>query len=111
VSDDRRGRRDVTREVDPEARWPDPERELPSIPEAPAPPDTEPATVVAVAFWKSVLVVNYAIFAVSFGPMLAYFRGETVLGAAIFVSGLLAFVYAVLIYRQFRRREEDGDDS
>jgi hypothetical protein len=111
VSDERRGRDKITREDDPEERWPDPETELPNVPEAPeAPPASEASPTVAAAFWKSVLVVNYAVFAVCFGPMLIYFRGQTVLGASIFASGLFAFGYASLIYRAFRRRNREDDD-
>lgn len=108
MSGKRRGRDKITRESEPEERWPDPETELPNVPEAPSPPPaSEASTVVQTAFWKSVLVVNYAVFAVCFGPMLIYFRGQTALGAGIFASGLLAFGYAYLIYRAFRRRDRD----
>lgn len=105
MSDDRRGRDKVTREYDPEEKWPDPERELPNVPEPPSPSSgTEPSPAVRTAFWKAVVVVNYAVLAVCLGAMLAYFRGRVLLGAGLFASGLLAFGYAVLIYRGFRRR-------
>jgi len=112
VSDDRRGRDKVDRKYDPEDRWPDPEQELPNVPEAPSPPsESEAPTEVAAAFWKSVLVVNYALAAVALGPMLAYFRGRTLLGAGVFLSGLFAVGYAYLIYRTFRRTRTDGTED
>jgi hypothetical protein len=108
VSDEPRGRDEVTREYDPEEKWPDPERDLPDIPDPPSPPPgAEPSPAVRSAFWKAVIVVNYAVLAVCLGPMLAYFRGWVLLGAGVFASGLLAFGYAVLIYRGFRRRGRD----
>jgi len=113
VSDDRRGRDKATREYDPEEKWPDPERELPRVPEPPSTPSgTEPSPAVRTAFWKAVVVVNYAVLAVSLGPLLAYFRGRVLLGTGLFASGLLAFGYALLIYRGFRRRGPDdlGND-
>lgn len=111
MSDDRRGRDKVTRQQDPEDRWPDPEDELATVPETPSPPPaSEASATVASAFWKSVLVVNYAVFAVCFGPMLAYFRGQTLLGTGVFASGLLAFGYAYFVYRAFRRHDRDRGD-
>lgn len=108
MSDERRGRDKVTREYDPEEKWPDPERELPNVPEPPS-PSGDPSPAVRTAFWKAVLVVNYAVLAVCLGPMLAYFRGQILLGTGAFASGLLAFGYALLIYRGFRRRDRDDD--
>jgi hypothetical protein len=111
VSDQRRGPKKTTSETDPEERWPDPETELPTVPEPPSPPSTsEASTTVVAAFWKSVLVVNFAIFAVCFGPMLVYFRGRTLVGTGIFAVGVIAFGYAYFIYRAFRRRNQ-GDDA
>lgn len=62
------------------------------------------------AFWGAVVVVNVGVFLVSVGPMLVYFRGQTVLGGGMVLAGLGAFVHAYVIYRRYRSRG-DADAS
>lgn len=103
-------------EPDPEAELTDYEEELvdvPEPPEAPEPPsvpdpsenlrDGDVPRYVRTYFWRTVLIVDYAIAAVAIGPMLAYFRGDLQLGAGVTASGVLAFGYAYFLYRGFQR--------
>lgn len=111
-------------EPDPEADLTDYEEELVDVPEPPAAP--EPPSVpdpsenlrdgdvpqyVSAYFWRTVLIVDYAIAAVAIGPMLAYFRGDVQLGAGVTASGLLAFGYAYVLYRGFQRASDAHDDE
>ena len=93
-------------EYDPEADLPNPEEDLVSIPEAPSVEIPDPDHVpryVSGYFWKTVLVVNYGLFAVCLAPMLAYFRGEYQTATVLFLTGVGAFGYAYFLYRRFRR--------
>jgi hypothetical protein len=105
-------------EPDPEADLPDYESELVDVPEPPSAPDpTENLTdgdvprYVSEYFWRTLLIVDYAIAAVAIGPMVAYFEGDLRLGAGITASGLFAFGYAYVLYRGFKRTSEAHDDS
>lgn len=111
-------------EPDPEADLTDYEEELVDVPEpprAPEPPSVPDPTenlgdgdvprYVRTYFWRTVLIVDYAIAAVAIGPMLAYFRGDLQLGAGVTASGLLAFGYAYLLYRRFERASAAHDDT
>jgi hypothetical protein len=111
-------------EPDPEADLPNYEEELvdvPEPPEAPEPPsvpdpaeglrDVDVPDYVRTYFWRTVLVVDYALAAVSLGPMVAYFRGELRLGLGITASGVFAFGYAYLLYRQFQRASAAHDEG
>jgi hypothetical protein len=111
-------------EPDPEADLTDYEEELvdvPEPPEAPAPPsvpdpsenlrDGDVPRYVRTYFWRTVLIVDYAIAAVAIGPMLAYFRGDLQLGAGLTASGLFAFGYAYVLYRRFQRASDAHDDA
>jgi hypothetical protein len=105
-------------EDDPEDRWPDPEHELPSVPSVdyesrvPSvdPPDAEPSAEELRTFWSAVVLANVGVAGVSFGPLIAYFRGEFLLGAASVAVGVVALVRTYLLYREFREREE-ADES
>lgn len=111
-------------EPDPEADLTDYEAELvdvPDPPQAPEPPSVPDPTenlrdgdvprYVRTYFWRTVLIVDYAIAAVAIGPMLAYFRGDLQLGAGVTASGLFAFGYAYLLYRRFERASAAHDDA
>ncbi|WP_148413112.1 hypothetical protein [Haloferax sp. KTX1] len=117
--------------ADPESRWGDPERDLPTIPRVRIPgedastgdgfddapefsADVNPT--VARLFWASVVLANVGLAGVTIGPMLVYFRGETLLGGGIFLFGAVALVRVYSIYREFKRGtwkddESDGDES
>lgn len=105
-------------EPDPESDLPDYEEQLTSVPEAPAAPDPtenlpdgDVPNYVREYFWRTVLAVDYAIAAVSIGPMLIYFRGDLRLGAAVTTTGVLAFVYSYYLYRAFQATAEGKDDA
>ncbi|ELZ58809.1 MULTISPECIES: hypothetical protein [unclassified Haloferax] len=118
---------------DPETRWGNPETDLPTIPrvripgedadngedpdsgddDAPAfSPDVNPE--VARLFWASVVLANVGLAGLTVGPMLVYFRGDTLLGGGLFLFGAVVLVRVYSIYREFKRgewRDDDGDDS
>lgn len=105
-----------TRWGDPEARWGDPERELVENVTI----STEQGSEMDIStdgvdgelsrlFWASVVLVNLAVFALSLGPMLIYFRGEWLLGLGLVGGGTLALGRTYGLYREFKR--ESGDDG
>ncbi|WP_042663524.1 hypothetical protein [Haloferax sp. ATB1] len=118
---------------DPEARWGNPEKELPTIPRVRIPgedadgdsddpegdgddapefsPDVNPE--VARLFWASVVLANVGLAGVTVGPMLVYFRGDTLLGGGLFLFGAVVLVRVYSIYREFKRGEwqDDEDDA
>jgi hypothetical protein len=90
----------------------------PAVPEVDIPDTTKPSTEVpddlARTFWKLVAVFNLALFALALGPMLVFFRGELVNGAAVFVLGAGCFVYGYARYRRYvdsRDGEQTADDQ
>lgn len=94
--------------------WPDEPDEFDPTslgPDAPTAPtlneSTETDDETVQAFWSAVILANAGLFAVSIGPMLAYFEGRTVLGAALFVAGAVALGRTYYIYRT--QAAEDGD--
>lgn len=103
-------------EADPEARWGDPETELVeriTIPE-PAEPELSAAAVdsaVSGPFWASVVLVNLAVFALSLGPMLIFFRGEWLIGLGLVAGGTLALGRTYHLYRQFKRSADRGEND
>jgi hypothetical protein len=107
-------------EHDPEARWGNPERELVenvTISE-PSEPDLSDGVDSAISkpFWASVILVNLAVFALSLGPMLIYFRGEWFIGLGLVAGGTLALGRTYRLYQQFKRvstesLQDDGDDA
>ncbi|POG57391.1 DUF7322 domain-containing protein [Haloferax marisrubri] len=117
---------------DPETRWGNPEKELPTIPRVRIPgedaddgdddpdgdgddapefsPDVNPE--VARLFWASVVLANVGLAGITVGPMLVYFRGDTLLGGGLFLFGAVVLVRVYSIYREFKRGEwRDGEDS
>lgn len=59
-------------------------------------------------FWRLVLVFNVALFGVTVGPMILYFRRELLMGGGLLAVGVLAGVYGVVRYRRFERERNDG---
>jgi hypothetical protein len=105
-------------EDDPEDRWPDPERELPSVPEAPSvgvdiprvgTPESEVDAGTQQAFWTAVVLANVGVAGATIGPLVAYFRGELLVGAGAFALGALALGRTYLTVREFRAAS-DGDN-
>ncbi|MFK5603197.1 DUF7322 domain-containing protein [Haloferax volcanii] len=121
---------------DPETRWGNPEKDLPTIPRVRIPgedagaaadgddpdgegddapefsPDVNPEA--ARLFWASVVLANVGLAGLTVGPMLVYFRGDTLLGGGLFLFGAVVLVRVYSIYREFKRgewRDDDGDDS
>ena len=104
-------------ELDPwpdEPAEPDPEpdvessvEDLAAVPEVSVPDTDDVDAETRTAFWASVLLANGAVLLVSLGPMLAYFRGQTLVGAGLFAGGCLLFVRLYLYYRSFRS-DDDG---
>lgn len=86
--------------------WPDEPNEFdpgnlgPDVPEASAlGEDSESGGETVQAFWGAVLLANVGLFAVSVGPMFAYFQGRTALGAAMVGVGVVALGRTYYIYR------------
>ncbi|WP_199174838.1 DUF7322 domain-containing protein [Halegenticoccus soli] len=104
-------------EPDPEARWSDPERELPTVPSVPDPRVSEPkprpeaVREIAGPFWASVVFVNLGLFALCLGLMLVYFRDQWTIGGGLVVGGTLALVRTYQIYREFRRSRDGADGT
>ncbi|MFB6126341.1 MAG: hypothetical protein ABEJ79_03455 [Halolamina sp.] len=104
---------DEPTEPDPEPELGSPADELASVPEPSVPDTDEVDAETRTTFWASVLLANGAVLLVSLGPMLAFFRGQTLLGGGLFVAGCLLFARLYVYYRSFRSDDEasDGDGS
>jgi hypothetical protein len=77
------------------------------------PPESEAVEVdteTARAFWAAVVFVNVGLFLLVLGPLLAYFRGRTVVGAAVVLAAAVAFYRAWSVYRTFDA-DESGEES
>ncbi|MFC6732133.1 hypothetical protein ACFQH3_10085 [Haladaptatus sp. GCM10025707] len=108
----RRTKRVRPEEEDSDA-WPDeptefdPEKDIgPKIPQVQM-PKTDMSDVpddVFRTFWSLVLTFNIALFALSLGAMLMYFRGQFQTGGAVFALGVVSLVYGVAKYRAFQNR-------
>lgn len=109
---------DEPKEVDPEARWGDPERDLVKNISIEAEPeedaDAEPelsseavSGEVSRLFWASVVLVNVAVFALSLGPMLIVFRGQWFLGLGLIGGGAVALTRTYRLYQQFKRERDE----
>ncbi|WP_372910021.1 hypothetical protein [Salinigranum sp.] len=101
-------------ESDAERRWGNPERDLPRVPEV-STGETDVDPDVFKAFWTSVIFANVALFGVSLGAMLWFFRGQALLGGILLFAGVLAGLRTYASYRAFENRDPeeagDGDDS
>ncbi|MFB6220392.1 MAG: hypothetical protein ABEH90_03040 [Halolamina sp.] len=76
------------------------------------PPESDAVEVddeTARAFWATVVYVNVGLFLLVLGPLLAYFRGRTLIGAAAAVIAAFAFYRSWTIYRAFR--SDDGETA
>ncbi|WP_181686478.1 DUF7322 domain-containing protein [Halorhabdus salina] len=58
---------------------------------------------VAALFWRLVLVFNVALFGVTVGPMMLYFRGNLRIGGGLLAVGLLFAGYGFARYWAFKR--------
>ncbi|WP_336361223.1 DUF7322 domain-containing protein [Haladaptatus sp. ZSTT2] len=55
-------------------------------------------------FWSLVLTFNVALFALSLGAMLMYFRADYWTGGPVFAIGALSLVYGLAKYRAHQNR-------
>ena len=103
---------DEPEEENPESRWGDPERDLPSVPEV-AMPDSEETSAdpeLVRLFWASVVAANVALLGLALGPMLVFFRNDWGLGAASVAVGAFALYRTYTYYRRVRARRSAGDE-
>jgi hypothetical protein len=56
-------------------------------------------------FWRLVLVIDVALFAVAVGPMFIYFENDWSVGLPLTLLGLASFGYAVSQYRSHQARK------
>ena len=63
------------------------------------------------AFWVTVLLANFGLFAVSLGAMLVVFRGQLQLGGFVFVLGALGLLFGYRRYRNYVNDRDDEDDA
>ncbi|WP_435069383.1 DUF7322 domain-containing protein [Haloplanus sp. C73] len=87
------------------SRWGDPEHDLP--PQAPSIDEADVDDEIRMTFWRSVLLANVALFALTVGPMLAYFRGRWTVGAVAVALGVVMVLRIYQHYRAFERRHDD----
>ena len=94
-------------EPSPEAVLPDPENELPNIPEAPTPSlsESDAPAELRRGFWATVLIFNVALLALSVGALLVIFNFERTLGAGLFIVGVFSFVRGYLKYQSLKERD------
>lgn len=105
-------------EFDPNSLGPDapsvPDPDHPGedlAPDVPTASDLDPSAVdpaTARMFWWLVVVFNVALFGLSVGPMIGFFRGNWDLALQVFLVGVLAFGYGVIKYYRFRRDDDSG---
>jgi len=101
---------DEPEEEDPEARWGDPEHDLPSVPTAtaPEPPDADVDPELYKTFWAAVIFANVALFGLAVGPMVIGFRGDWTMGLVLIGIGLFGLYRTWAYYVSFRDRDSDG---
>jgi uncharacterized membrane protein YjjP (DUF1212 family) len=110
--------------VDPfsdDEQWPDePEQFDPDSigPETPDATDIDAETLESVpeglfrAFVGSAIMLNVALFGLSLGAMLIYFRGDWQVGGAALAAGVAGGVFTARYYWQYRRGDfEEGTES
>lgn len=103
--------------LDEEDEWPNEPREFEPESLGPSPPTITDYSEKASdldeetfrAFWSAVLAANYGVFAVTVGPMMAYFLGDTLRGGFLFVTGVVALVYTYYQYSKQKGGSETTD--
>lgn len=101
---------DESDETDVTSRWGDPERDLPRVPSV----DVDESDVdpeVQATFWRSVFLANVAVFALTVGPMVAYFRGWWRIGAVAVALGVIMVFRIYQHYRAFQRQHGDEQNA
>ncbi|SDZ89534.1 hypothetical protein SAMN04488065_1069 [Haloplanus vescus] len=83
-----------------------PEHDLPKTPSVDV-DESDADPEVKETFWRSVFLTNVAIFALTVGPMVAYFRGWWTVGAAAAVLGAIMLFRVYQHYRAFERHQDD----
>lgn len=65
------------------------------------------------SFYGAVVLANIGLFGVTVGPMLWFFRGETLLGGGLFLVGVAAIVRTYRIQQRYtaHRRGDPDDDT
>jgi hypothetical protein len=107
---------DEPEEPDPEQRWGSPELDLPRVPTVDVPEST-PGDDTAVdpeiqrTFWTAVVLANVAVFGVTVGPMLVYFRGRWLVGLGLVGVGLVALARTYTLYREFQAVHDDDETA
>jgi hypothetical protein len=101
---------DEPEEPNPESEWGNPERDLPRVP-TPSVDEADVDPEILETFWRSVVLANVALFGLALGPMLVYFRGQWLWGAAAVALGAVTGVRVYHHYRAFQRRHVDGDGT
>ncbi|SEK45157.1 DUF7322 domain-containing protein [Haloferax larsenii] len=111
---------------DPEKRWGNPETDLPNVPHVDIPgedanSDDAPEFTADInpeqsrLFWASVILANVGVAGITVGPMLIYFRGETLVGGGATLLGVLALTRVYSLYREYQAHDwssdEDSDDG
>lgn len=79
-----------------------------------APPDSDAVEVdseTARAFWAAVVYVNVGLFLLVLGPLLAYFRGRTLIGAFALAGALFTLYRAWTVYEAFRADEQAAESA
>lgn len=66
----------------------------------------EASSSVSVPFWAAAIFANVGLLLISLGPMVAYFRGQYVVGAVLTVAGCFALYRTYTTYRSFRAQKE-----
>lgn len=63
------------------------------------------------AFLASAVLTNIALFAVSLGLMLLYFRGMQQVGGGLVLLGVLAQLRMYQYYREWKKSKRDGEST
>ncbi len=94
---------DEPEEFDPESLGPDP----PTVEQPDAAAMEDVSEDAARLFFGAVVMANVALFALSLGAMLVYFRGDWELGGAALAVGAVATLFLGRFYWQFKTRDPE----